>query len=420
MKKSFIVRVIAALALISALPCLPSCGGEYDMAADDTVYSMQKIDEKCAYYPCSAVMANMKTLGMSPYEAPGEAYYLCMDPECRHNGFSCPAYSEGYTATLVVHPKGNDTTLYTFGKPYPYKYVDGEYIPMSKDESWVTEVRAFDTATGESRRVCMTSLCHVMGAWCFRGKLYMWAYYCKGGGASVRIGMADIKTGEFSYLQSNTKTKMIGIANDRVWYITERGEIGSCSLSLDDVRVEYEIGQESIRAHEVSETLRAYLSGGIIYFERNCRTPDEIKDEENADFYMISDIYALDVNDIGSGERLVAEGVYQFVPHGEDLVYTKIDCERFGTGCPDGGTMYYCDIKTGDTSSIVTDCGVSFEEIYEAADGRVLFGGLRYRDIEKSSNPDGREYLCMLDISSGEWLVLCGKVRLDSDRFPDT
>ena len=52
MKKSFIVRVIAALALISALPCLPSCGGEYDMAADDTVYSMQKIDEKCAYNPC--------------------------------------------------------------------------------------------------------------------------------------------------------------------------------------------------------------------------------------------------------------------------------------------------------------------------------------------------------------------------------
>lgn len=391
-----------------------------DPAEDDTVYHSKFYSKNAIYFKTRL----SHEIGMVPVENPGEAYYACLDPACRHNSYECPLYSVGITGTLVVEREGTMPMLYTFSKPCSDYYEDGEYRQLTGDEMYINEIKAYDTATGQSRTVGRTPPANVREAWLYRGKLYMWANGCRDGGASVRVYMADAETGEYAALDSPERTKVIGISDERVWFITERGMIGSCALDLSDLRDEYEIGPEPLRLGE--ETTLAVAESGVIYFERNCRNPEEFGDDPDGKFYMISDIYALDTRDISSGERLVVLGAQQFRACGGDLYYTLIDYEVCGTVPPDeeheeeltirridGGTMYMYDHESGQTKTLFSDIGTNFEEIFDLNEDFVLFRGLRYRDVESCPNRNGQDLLCLCDLKTGEWGVLTSTGDLD-------
>ena len=158
-------------------------------------------------------------------------------------------------------------------------------------------------------------------------------------------------------------------------------------------------------------------------------------------YEMVSDVYMLDADDIGAGERLVAEGVIQFKTHNGDLYYTKMDYDHYeesetytytvdkgeefessGSGKTyrfDGGTLYRYEHESGKTVTVCEDIGtnfsvvknhistVSMDGIIEVTDDYVFFSGRQYRDLDDElKDRDCCNYICQLDIKTGQWRVL--------------
>ncbi len=351
----------------------------------------------------------------SMMDEPGHAYYLCSNPTCNHMGEYCPTYNFLLTTTLVVQKEGSRMPrIYMFGRRSPYKYVDGEFVKNDNYDHYYSDVKVYDVETGEGGLVAETNLTNIRAAWYYEGKIFMWADSCRSRYSCV-IGMVDTESGRYKTLSCGANATAIGIYNDRLYYITDRGVVSSCDLEFSDIREEYDCGISSMRSG--SYTVTAYVDCGMMYFERNCRIPDGREDDPNANLYMVSDVYAVDIDNKDAGERLVAKNVSQFKPRRGDLYYTVWKYDEYGTvnidgehewtvSSIDGGTLYRYDHKGGESSVCFSDCGTSILHIFDVADDYILFEGRQYRDTENCKNYDLMNYMCACDIDTGEWKVL--------------
>ena len=138
---------------------------------------------------------------------------------------------------------------------------------------------------------------------------------------------------------------------------------------------------------------------------------------------MISDVYRVELDNIGAGEELVAENVREFKPYRGDLYYTVWNYSDMGkVSCPDnctrqiidtdGGTLYrYNHVKKA-SAAVVENCGTGFYRLADISDRYVMFEGIQYDDLddfiyERTTNI---YYFfntrCVLDLENGEWHVV--------------
>ena len=390
------------------------------MYSDKTVYNTNMYTGYSVYFNlCDPDNPMNQTIGEVLLDSPGEAMYAHEDPTCKHHNSKCPMWDSGISKEiLVVDPDYREQPLvYFFCRHHKEVYVDGDVNGDSKFRVF-TEVREYDVETGEFRSLATVPFNYVADAWCYQGKLYISTIW----GSmeySEDFGVIDLSSGEFKKAEIDDCARMLGITNDRVWYITGSNVIGSCTLDLADYRNEYDVGVTTLRING-EFTLKGYAQNGVIYFERNCRVPQEVEGDAVDTFYMVSDIYALDADDIESGETLIVEGARAFDAYNGDLYFTKIDYKEFGemtldggehtfmARSYDGGTLYKYDHETDETSVCYSDIGTGIEDnyIFEVTGDYVIFTGLRYRDFETCKLWDGRDNLCIADLNTGEWQVL--------------
>ncbi len=401
-------------------------------ADDDTVYHTKCFAGDCVYYSSFDPLSGYPNLTFTLLDYPGDTYYACQDPTCYHNSASeCPL--GGVFPVCIVQREGELPVVYLIGR---------------NNE----DIYSFDAKTGETKKIGRIEFKGATEVWFYRGKLYIWASF----GSNfidrpfIEIGSLDTVTGKAEYLDVGIGTKMFGIWNERVWYITDRNMICSCALDFSDVREEYDVGIEETEYQVNKHTLGGFIDDGMIYFERNVRVPEKfegdafINTEGNGytlEFTMISDIYVLDAADIDAGEHLVAEGVRTFKTHNGDLYYTKMDYDHYveseaytytmdkgttvesevdgKTFCFDGGTLYRYDHESGNTVKVCEDIGtnLSVEDsdnfhyallgTFDITDDYVIFGGRQYRDLnDELKDRDCCNYMCILDLKTCEWHVL--------------
>lgn len=400
-----------AVVFVMVIPVLSGCAAKNDFPYDDNVYSTK-------YFAGDSVYFSFYTdqLGCAYMDDPGKAYYACIDPLCLHDGVKCPAYSFPYAETLVVRPEERDDPfVFIFGRHGAYDYVDGKLDRVDSYTADCAKISVFDAANGQNRVIAEEDFSRVNEAWYLNGKIYMSVWYLyPAGGASNRIGALDVRTGEYSEIDADEEATAIGISEGRLYYITASGSVYSCDSSLSDIRDEYECGISSMRSDNV--TLTAYADSGMLYYEKNCHVADEYMGKEGAWNYMISDVYAVRLNDKDAGEALVAEGVYRFHVCNGDLYYNVWDYEEHGTVSMsgiettvrsyDGGTLMHYDSENGASEECFSDCGISFFKIYDVTDEYVIFWGVQYRDPETCVNFDMNLYMCVCNIRTGEWFVL--------------
>ena len=409
--------ILAVVAVLIVCALLSSCSGG-NKTADGVIYSMRFLSDNMVYYN-----VNGGHIMFSVLEDADESYYACADPLCNHNDTRCPAYAHIIQYTLIVPQKDNPFPLvYIFSRRPTSEYIDGEWIHHSNEEVNLGRTTVYNGATNESRVLAETDYSRVLGAWYLDGKIYMSVEY-NHGGLGYKVGVIDSVTGEYEEVKSGeADVAGLGISGDRFYYITDRGNVYSCDLSLGDIREEYDCGVSPKR--QDSRTVTAYVDSGMLYFERNCRIPEKMQGDEMATFFMISDVYAVRLDNIEAGETLVAEGVRQFKPYGGDLYYTVWDYDDFGIyACDDncvrniissdGGTLYRYDQMSSESSACVTDIGTDFYEFYDVTDEYVLFEGLQYDDVENYNTEDAYNmkyffnYICVCNIKTGEWHVVC-------------
>lgn len=407
--KKILLRIFASVA--AGVLCMNLSGCQKKLDWGDTVYSTQYYAGNSAYfltYGNGGIMC-------SYFAEPDNVYSVCIDPFCHHNDMSCVGWSRmSVSATLVVRPEDRKLPLvYAFSRRYPTEYVDGENVQLDDYERKKCSVKELDAETGQARIIAYPELQYVRSALFYDGRLYMSAEGCLG--VSRRVGAVDVVSGECSYLETDTDTAAIGIWRDRVYVINDRGVVYSCALDFSDIREEYDCGIGEKRSEEAF--YRAYVDSGILYFEQNCRVVT-FRDGEVA--IGVLDVYAVRLDDIASGESRVAEGVLNFKPCEGDLYYNVLDYEEYGTvnidGDPghdvvacsyDGGAVMRYDRERGESETCFSDCGISFLKFYDVADGKILFEGMQYKNVEECRNWYLVNYICVCDIETGEWSVVC-------------
>ena len=383
------------------------------------------------YYSSFDPFSGYSNLTFTLLDYPGETYFACQDPTCYHNiAAECPL-SEVYPRCIVQR--------------------EGElpivYLTSHRGDT----LYSFDSKTGATKRIGRIELKGATEVWFYRGKLYIWS-----SGSNfidrpfIQIGSLDTVTRKAEYLDIGIRARMFGIWNERVWYITDRNMICSCALDFSDIREEYDVGIDETTYRTNEYTLEGYIDEGMIYFERNVRVPEKFEGDAyinteregyTLEFTMISDIYVLDADDIGAGERLVAEGVRIFKTHSGDLYYTKMDYDHYveseaytytknkGTSFEseaegktyrfDGGTLYRYDHESGKNMTVCEDIGTNLSVessdnsyytslgIFDITDDYVIFGGRQYRDLDDElKDRDCCNYMCILDLKTSEWHVL--------------
>lgn len=387
---------------------------------DDTVYNTNM------YTGYSVIFASIHTtnctLGEVLLDSPGEALYLHDDPTCDHESIRCPMASESMSDSiiLVFDAEYRDQPLIYYFARHTDSYYDEEND--KETHGYVTDIREYDVGTGEVRELATVPVNVITNAWLYRGKLYFTSKWSGFLPYWNNIGVVDIGTGEYTIIDPGFGARMIGITNGRVWYITEENMIGSCSLGLDDMRDEYDIGPTTLR-NDAEFVLRARADNGVIYFERACRAFEETDGKNYSSDCVISDVYMLDAADIASGERLVDENVIAFDSYDGDLYYTKTNFMDMGVSFSDGttggnaydictcdgGTLYKYDPESGEVTTCYSDIGVDISMLgegdhFEVVDGYAIFSGKRYRDIEEAGRIS--EYICLVDMETGEWQAL--------------
>ena len=404
------IAIIMLIAVVSSV--LPSCAAADDLPHDGVVYSSRHYAGDSVYYK------GTNGLSCTFFDEPGHEYEACVNPLCYHNTQECAAYWRGY-CTLIVSPKKRPLPLiYMFGYRNGSEYIDGEQVELDRNDKNRGALRVFDVATGEGRVIANTDFLHAPDAWYCDGMIYVTALYrTETAGRDNRVGMIDAVTGEYKELDIKMNARAAGIWNGRLYYITSRGTVYSTDMSLSDEREEYVCGISTIREGE--KTPRAFVSEGMLYFERNARSTDK-------SYCSISDVYAVDLRDIDAGEHLVAAGVYQFISDDGDLYYTLWKLETHGTVALarpdfegnesleirsyDGGSLYRYDAKNGDRELCYSDCGISITEIYDAQDGKIIFGGVRYR-LDDGETEIGDVFglqceICVSDTETGICYIL--------------
>ncbi len=448
-----ICLLLAVLFMLTAIftACEPGTGTETGEATDDggdredpnadyTVYHSICFAGDCVYYVNDC--GSQKDLVFTLLDYPGETYHACQVPTCFHNRAADCEFID-VEPLCVVQREGE----------LPIIYVQKGVM-----------VYVYNLKTGGLKKVGRIDFSGVSDAWFYRDRLYMWT----NGGVAVpgrpttAVGSFDTVTGEFEYLKTDLRTRMLGIYSDRIWYINDRNMICSCALDFSDVREEYDVGiEEKTSDSEYRNTLRGYIDNGMIYFERNRREPkkfpgdafiNECNGGHDLESTVVSDICVLDADNIDAGERTVAEGVIYFKPKGGDLYYTKMDYDHYmesetyvysgdilynnmpdnetKTFRFDGGTLYRYDHESGKSETVVEDCGTNFsvledhrfgamsnflyDGIIEVTDDYVLFRGRQYRDLtDELKDRDCCNYICCLDLKTGEWSAVVPIAKVD-------
>ncbi len=399
------MKKAAVISVFIALLSLASCGrGGYDPREDSTVYDTHLYADGCIFFDGS------ESLEMELCDMPEKSYPVCPNPLHGLWEPDCP-YDGVIWSTLTVDAEGRGYPLiYLFSEGPQYKYTDGEFVKIPQSDHQRIRVKEVDVTTGEVRLIATTELVKVTNSFCYRGKIYMGA---TGGpnGYIATIGYTDIETGETSYLQADVGERLLGAYDGRIYFISDRGMISSASTVLDDVREEFDCGISAV-VRPTSDVPLSYMSGSIIYFERDIRPPEGVDDP----YTRVSDVYALDLSDIKSGAVKVAENVYQFYSADGNLYYTVYDLEDLGSVsgggdefenyCYDGGTLHMYNPETGKTKECCSDIGMCFIKIYEIADGKIFFYGKRYRDFEEEQMKNSVEYeMVMYDTGTGALTV---------------
>lgn len=398
-KHGAIIKKLAAAAVVLLLP-LSGCAKESIFPHDGVVYSSQHYADGAVYFTWlkDAFFGNWP-LACAYLDDPGEAYYACYDPLCEHSDNNCPAISYYAASTLVVKPEGRDDPLvFTFGSHG--KFENNGLVSDEVNEGSLV-VRVYDVMTGEGSVLAELYCYTVKNAYCLDGKIYLTAdYYSK-----TAAGVLDLETGEYSEVDEDSPSSVTGIWNGRVYYITGRGKIKSGDLSLSDVREEYDCG-------DFTPTLNAFVDGGRLYYAVNDR-----KASDDAPISMsVCDMYSVDLDDTGAGAKLVATDVCRCKPYDGDLYYTLWDYKDLGkielggriadVFSYDGGTLYRYDAENDESEVCFSDCGTSFYDIFDIADGKVIFYGHQYKNPETCKNTGTANYMCACDIETGEWDVI--------------
>ncbi len=412
-------RFVAALfimALLSACSTLTSCGNGDGLPGGETPSSSRFYSKSGLFFPVHTELA------YASFDSPFNAYYACTNPLCMHSSYRCPAF--GPTAishTLIVEDEERKMPLvFFFSRRDNMIYVDGE--PTQNYDQNLGSTFVFDTESGEGRLIAETDYTNAANAYYYRGNIYLTADYLSSI-SNYRVGRLGVADGKYREVDTGTGACIIGIWNERVYYLTLRGTVYSCDAELSDIREEYVVGPESFP--DVPKPMWAYVDDGMLYFSRGFRVVDEFDKINTGDknAFLISDVYAVDLSDVDSGEKLVAEGVYKYKPHDGKLYYTVWDYEEYGTKkidvqaesydplmvyewtiCSyDGGTLYVYDPQSATSDKICSDIGVSFADIYDIADGCVIFRGKQYRDVDDCLNDDMQIFLCRLDLGDGSW-----------------
>lgn len=363
---------------------------------------------------------NSRLVYSMPYET-DTFYPACIRPLCLHRNGECPAYAETTQYTLCVPQSGTPMPLvYMFARRPAFEYRDGVYIETPEAVKNLGRTYVYNTATGESRVLADTEFSQVHGAWYHDGKIYLAVEYLNTFSA-VRIGMMDADNGKYTELDFETSVVGIGITNGRFYFITTRGVVYSCDLSLSDIREEYDCGTSLYRTHKF--TITAYVDSGMLYYEKKCRIPSKLSRFEMKDMFMVSDVYAVELSDKEAGASLVAENVREFIPYGGDLYYTVFEYDDRGTyACDDGnvrkmlvtdgGTLYQYNRETKTSTVCFSDCGTNFASLLDIDGEYILFDGFAYSDpgSYNTETPLNIEYFhnayCLVNIRTGEWRVL--------------
>ena len=341
----------------------------------------------------------------APADDPDNTAITCPDPLCKHRDETCMAKVE-LTNYQLIFPKD--------GSLLPY------LLSLGKEDS--EDLRGLrgvlylhDMETGEKRELFKGDFSNITNAMYIDGRIYITAYYDHGGVAQT-VAMYDMKTGEFKELEDVEKFCTIaGVYDGRLYFYSGRGVLYSCDLDLDDVREFYDAGYSIVRPFK-GFTNFAYVSDGLLYFERNCREMDELQGDEwlNSKFHMVSDVYVIDLRDPDAGERLVSENVREFKACDGDLYFTKWDYKSFTDITTDkgrvvvvnddNGTFYRYDGKTGETTTCFADSGITMMDLYDVNGGYAVFYGQIYKGLENGMKYENVwPYRAIVNIETGEW-----------------
>ncbi len=424
-------KISFLLAVLLLFAALTSCAGE-DAAVDAPVYSSRELYGDVVFYK-----VNESALRRSLLSETNKWYEACTDPLCSHDKEGvCPAFAGAIPYTLILPREGGVMPLvYMFSlRPIPIER-DGKVLEYIGDTKHC-RVKVFDTATGESRELTTVDFARANGAWYTGGKIYLSVEYRDGEYPSNRVGMMDAETGEYTEIEGlQHNTEGVGISGGRFYFISEDGILHSSSLSLGDVRDEYDcgVGKEVRMEHEMTA---AYVDSGMLYFEKNCRIPEEIDNEDFVlrNFLMVSDVYCVDLGKKGAKETLVAENVREFKPYNGDLYYAVWNYEERGeVECPDefvrsiivtdDGTLYRYNHTDGTSAAVVENCGTGFYRLNDISDRYVMFEGMQYDNLDEFiyERTTSIYYFlnkrCVLDLETGEWRVVNNTYMADDENL---
>ena len=393
MKRLFILFLAAFL----MLP-LPSCAKKethykewsYNFSGSGVIYYQGK-----RYYLTYPLIDEPETMN-----------YACIDPLCSHDENMCTAHFPDVEKTLVVEREGTLPLVYVFGQCNMYTYVDGMYT-VDPGLRYTKQVTEYDTATGQQRIVAyIDEMVNVQNVLYLDGAIYM-------SGDSEhplydRIISVDTETGESAVMEYDDDVSLYGEFGGRIWSMTSRGAVLSCAPDFSDMRQEYDIGVTVPRTSD--PTVSGCVSGNMLYFER-----DPERRLQVASWLSTADIYAVDLDDISSGERLIAEDVIAWGEHDGDLYYNVYagdpDPDAPTQFYPfDSGDLYMYDHDSMASSLIVSDCGADINAIADVSDEYILFtgtyyGGSYHGDLVPEDGDVVFAY-AILNIETGEWRII--------------
>ena len=360
---------IAGWLLLSAI-CLSfvSCGEGGD-PCDGKVYDSRYIAENCIY------LGGTSGLSSAYFENPGVRYNECINPLCDHTEASgCESFMDGVGCAVLVDSDGDGFPLiYMAGRRQKNIYSDGDISHNPDYELY--RIKVYDTKTGKGREICEIEFSGAENMFYCDGKLYISADFDSSGAVRHRVGCVDVATGGWSEVNVGVNARIIGIWDERVYYITNRAEVYSIDMELGDSRLEYECGATAIGSSGYFNVY-AEVSDGILYFRADQRS------EHNGE-YNVYDVYSVDLAAVVE-PLLIAEGVRRSHAYEGDLYYTLFDYSRDEEtliSSADGGTLYKYSPDTKKSEVVFEDLGYSVDYLYEIGDGKLLFRGMMYRDV---------------------------------------
>lgn len=333
------------------------------------------------------------TLCTTLLDEPNSWTYLCPDPTCRHRDYQCELYVH-----MQKEEVGNDSHILVVkeeGRTMPMVYAFGSA------QNQTIFLRKYDPETGKSSKRTFKRQILAEAVYC-AGKIYM---EVSDRGFIDAVAMYDLDTLAYEELYlDGDDAGLLGVWNDRVWFITSKFKIGSCALDFTDVREEYDCGVSPLSRYATH--LRGCVDDGVLYLER---------DRQDAFFQGMyyGDIYAIDLNDIGAGETLVAEKVTAFIPHNGDLYYTVWDysesepVDEFRTPVStDGGNIYVFDADEKTSTTVIENSNISVFNFYQVTDDVILFRGVDAKEPRGDKDGVTPRYtypICVYRLADKTW-----------------